>query len=291
MRIAKLSLPILILFTITFIFIKDKYVTADKYFNPARAMQDVAYQVGLGPRVVGSEAHQSTIQYIKGEMEKSGWIVVTQDILTSEGYEIHNIIAKKGKGSEWIVMGAHYDSRLKADKDPDQQKQNEAVPGANDGASGVAVLLELGRTLPKPVDKEYWFVFFDAEDNGGIDKYEWIMGSQAFVSSLTKYPDSVVIIDMVGDNDLTIYRERNSDPILTDEIWQTAKEMKKDQFINTEKYSIMDDHTPFLNAGIPAIDIIDFDYPYWHTTSDTVDKVSGDSLAAVGDTLYAWLVK
>jgi Zn-dependent M28 family amino/carboxypeptidase len=96
---------------------------------------------------------------------------------------------------------------------------------------------------------------------------------------------------MVGDAQLEIYYERNSDPALREEIWKEAEALGfSEQFIPVEKHSMLDDHTPFLEVGIPAVDIIDFDYPYWHTTGDTIDKVSPESLQAVGETLYYWLI-
>ena len=96
---------------------------------------------------------------------------------------------------------------------------------------------------------------------------------------------------MVGDADQQIYRETTSDPDLMDDIWGVAEDLGKTSFINEEKYAIIDDHTPFLNAGIQAVDIIDFDYPYWHTTEDTLDKVSPESLSNVGDVLLEWLIR
>jgi Zn-dependent M28 family amino/carboxypeptidase len=95
---------------------------------------------------------------------------------------------------------------------------------------------------------------------------------------------------MIGDADLNIYLEKNSNPELSAEIWAQAAALGYDEyFINEEKFSMLDDHTPFLENGIPAVDIIDFDYPYWHTTEDTANKVSVESLQIVGDTMLAWL--
>ena len=163
------------------------------------------------------------------------------------------------------------------------------MPGANDGASGVSVLLELARTLPSD-SVPVWLVFFDAEDNGGLDNRQWIMGSRAFVAALTEKPQAVIIVDMVGDADLNLFIERNSDAALTAEIWAQAAALGYEKFfIATPKYNMIDDHTPFLEAGIPAVDIIDFDYPYWHTSADTADKVSAKSLQAVGETMWAWI--
>jgi Zn-dependent M28 family amino/carboxypeptidase len=165
------------------------------------------------------------------------------------------------------------------------------VPGANDGAAGVAVLLELARTLSDQ-NLPVWLVFFDAEDNGRIEGWDWILGSRVFVQSLDSTPEAVVILDMVGDSDLKIYYEKNSSPALRSEIWDTAIGLGYgDIFIKQEKYAMLDDHTPFLQAGIPAIDIIDFDYTYWHTTEDTPDKVSAASLDVIGSTLLTWITE
>ncbi|HEX2979387.1 MAG TPA: M28 family peptidase [Anaerolineaceae bacterium] len=265
-------------------------VTGDAQFEGEKAYQDVVTQVETGPRTIGSEAHQKTVDWIQTELKAAGWSVTIQEI-TYQGQPVQNIIAKKGSGDHWDVVGAHYDSRLVADQDPDPNKRQQAVPGANDGASGVGVLLELARSLPEDLDKQVWLVFFDTEDNGNIPGYDWILGSRAFVEQLESKPDRALIVDMIGDADLNIYMERNSDEVINNHIWEIAKNLGYDrQFIPSYKYSMLDDHTPFLEAGIPAADIIDFDYPYWHTTSDTVDKVSVASLDAVGDTVLQWLI-
>lgn len=258
-------------------------------FNADRAWQDVIAQMEMGPRTPGSEAHNQAVSYIQSELEKAGWKVEIQET-ERMGHPIRNIIAKRGSGSPWVIFGAHFDSRFVADHDPVIANQSLPVPGANDGASGVAVLLEMARVLPKNSDKQIWLVFFDAEDQGRIEGWDWILGSRAFAESLTAKPDAVVIVDMVGDTDLNIYREKSSDKAITDSIWQTAADLGyAGQFINEEKYNILDDHLPFLELGIPAVDLIDFDYPYWHTLSDTQDHISPSSLAVVGNTLITWL--
>jgi Zn-dependent M28 family amino/carboxypeptidase len=110
------------------------------------------------------------------------------------------------------------------------------------------------------------------------------------VKELQFRPQAVVIVDMIGDADLNIYMEKNSNSTLRTEIWDTAAGLGyQENFIPEEKYSMLDDHTPFLEAGIPAVDLIDFDYPFWHTTQDTPDKVSAHSLKVVGETLWTWV--
>ncbi len=263
---------------------------ASASFSGARAYEDVKTQVEFGPRTPQSRGHEKGEAWIRIQLEAAGWIVEVQET-ERMGHQIHNIIAKRGSDSPQIILGAHYDSRMIADNDPDLTKRIDPVPGANDGASGVAVLTELARSLPKDT-VPVWLVFFDAEDNGRIDGWDWILGSRAFAEALTVRPEAVVVVDMIGDADLNIYLEKNSDSVIRTEIWSTAKKLGYDkQFIYQEKYSMEDDHTPFLEAGIPAVDLIDFDYPYWHTTQDTSDKVSAGSLQAVGDTLWNWIVE
>jgi Zn-dependent M28 family amino/carboxypeptidase len=258
------------------------------HFNGQRAYQDVLAQVAFGPRVPDSPAHAETIAFIQNELRKTGWQTQIQ-ATTWQGFAIRNIIASRTNQTPQIILGAHYDSRMLADQDPGPGRL-APVPGANDGASGVAVLLELARTLPKD-SLPVWLVFFDAEDDGGIAGRDWIMGSQAFVAALPFRPRAAIIVDMVGDADLNIYIEKNSNAALATEIWGQAARLGFDQqFIPTVKYSMEDDHTPFLKAGIPAVDIIDFDYPYWHTAADTPDKVSPKSLQIVGETLRTWVM-
>jgi len=258
------------------------------HFNGQRAYQDVVKQVAFGPRVPNSQAHTETIAYIQNELRKAGWQVKIQDT-TWQGFSIQNIIASRNNQTPQFILGAHYDSRMLADQNPGPGRA-APVPGANDGASGVAVLLELARSLPKD-SLPSWLVFFDAEDDGGLASRSWIMGSKAFVAGLTFHPRAAIIVDMVGDANLNIYIERNSNATLVSEIWGQAARLGFElQFIPTIKYSMEDDHTPFLQAGIPAVDIIDFDYPYWHTADDTPDKVSPKSLEIVGETLRTWII-
>jgi len=259
-------------------------------FDGSRALTDVQTQVAFGPRIVGTEGHAQIREWMRTELESAGWVVEIQQT-ERMGHPVYNVIAKRNAEPPQIILGAHYDTRMIADHDPDPTKQTEPVPGANDGASGVAVLLELARSLPEET-KPVWLVFFDTEDNGNIEGWDWILGSRAFVEEIPIQPEAVVIVDMIGDADLNIYLEKNSNVAIRTEIWSTAEKLGyADKFINEEKFGMLDDHTPFLEAGIPAVDIIDFDYPYWHTVQDTPDKVSAESLQAVGDTLLNWITE
>ena len=279
------------LLPIVCIILAVSYDATPRKFNGDNALKDVLFQVALGPRIPASAAHQQLVEWLQKTLTQYGWKVEVQNGSMLD-HPIQNIIAKKGMGSRWMIFGAHYDSRLLADQDQNPELRKQPVPAANDGASGVAVLVELARTIPDNLNAEVWLVFFDAEDNGGIPGWDWLLGSRFFVNQLTCCPDAVIVVDMIGDANLNIYKERNSNQALNNEIWSKANDLGySSQFIPESKYAIIDDHTPFLEAGIPAVDIIDFDYPYWHTTLDTPDKVSALSLQVVGETLLAWLIQ
>lgn len=262
-------------------------------FDGQRAFNHVAYQVSLGPRYPGSEGHTKVQEWIVESLKQYGWTVSIQETDTM-GKPVKNIIAYRhnpvDSDQEWVILGAHYDTRFISEFDPDPSKQSEPGLGANDGGSGVAVLLEMARILPVLPDTGVWLVFFDAEDNGKIPGWDWVMGSTVFAEQLDTKPDKVVVIDLIGDADQNIFIEKSSDPELVQEIWQTAADLNIGTFISEPKHRILDDHTPFLKKEIPAIDIIDFDYPYRHTTQDTLDKISGESLKNVGDVLLNWLL-
>jgi Zn-dependent M28 family amino/carboxypeptidase len=247
-------------------------------------------QVSFGARVPGTSAHTQAADLIQSELERSGWKVENQ-VFEYRGVGLRNLRGTlSGPNGPVVLLGAHYDSRKVADQESGSTQG--PVPGANDGASGVAVLLELARVLPSnPVGCQVQLAFFDGEDSGGLDGWQWIVGSTYFADHLTTTPEAVVIVDMVGDEDLDLFMEGNSDPGLRGGIWETGSSLGHPAFVPIVKYSMVDDHIPFVGKGIPSVDIIDFDYPYWHTTHDTLDKLSPASLEQVGRTLQSWLTK
>jgi len=263
----------------------------NKQFNENRAFRDIEKQLSFGPRIPGSLAHKKTINYISNNINDNWKVEI--DSGTYYNHEITNIIAKNNNNTDdLLILGAHYDTRMYADADPLLENRTNPVLGANDGASGVALLLELSRVIPKNIEKNIWLVFFDAEDQGNIPGWDWILGSTYFVNNMQASPKSVIIVDMIGDKDLNIYKEKNSSIDLTNEIWSIANEIGySNYFIPEYKYSMLDDHTPFINAGFKAINIIDFDYKYWHTIQDDIENVSPNSLNIVGSTLLEWLIK
>jgi glutaminyl-peptide cyclotransferase len=268
----------------------------DTTFSGEEALQHALYQCNLGPRPIGSDAHRQLQTYITRQLTRLGWNV-QQQTFTYRNTQGVNLIAEPARDphpqAPIALIGAHYDTRRRADNDPNPALRSQPVPGANDGASGVAVLLELARSLD--IDRSPYRVqlaFFDAEDNGRLNDWDFIIGSTYMAQNLTPEtrPALVLIADMVGDADQQLYMDRNSDPQLSQQLWQLAKELGYQQaFIPQIRWSMLDDHTPFAQLGIPSVDIIDFDYPYWHTTQDTCDKLSAESLERVGRTIEAFL--
>jgi glutaminyl-peptide cyclotransferase len=268
---------------------KESSQTSQADFDGKQAYRDVLAQMEFGPRITGTEGNRKCGDYISEQLRQAGWSVELQNF-TYRGTQARNVIgrANLGKGPI-IILGAHYDTRRWADQDP--VHPHDPVPGANDGASGVAVLLELARVIDlDKVHHEIWLAFFDAEDDGDIDGWEWIVGSTYMASRLPVQPQAMILLDMIGDTDQKIYFDGNSDLALSQKVWEIAAQLGYgEHFIPQVKYTMIDDHIPFVQRGIPSVDIIDFDYPYWHTVADTADKVSSDSLERVGRTLQVFL--
>ncbi len=256
-------------------------------FSGERAYRDVVAQVSLGPRLPGSEASRQAREYAAGELRRAGWKVEEQEF-DYQGVRLVNVIARKGKGP-LVIIGAHYDSRARASHDA--ASPEAPVPGANDGASGVAVLLELGRTVDAAkMRHEVWLVLFDGEDQGGLNGWPWSVGASHLAEGLSRRPEFTVVVDMVGDEEQRFAWERSSTSWLNERIWLTAAQLGYGAyFVPVPGQEILDDHTPFLKRGLSAVDIIDFDYPYYHTTADTEDKVRPLSLERVGRVLESLL--
>lgn len=263
----------------------------------------------LGPRISGSEGMQKQQELVKAHFERLGGKVSFQQFAAKNPHggpavPMANLICEwHPERTERILLCAHYDTRPLPDQDPDPVQRKEGVfLGANDGASGVAVLMELAHLMPKlggnlGVD----FVLFDGEEfvyKDGRDDY--FLGSEHFAKHYAATPPAHkyrwgVLLDMVADANLKIYKERHSvtwsdTRPLVQEIWSTAQRLKVDEFDPRVGYKVLDDHLPLRNtAKIPTCDVIDFEYPYWHTAGDTPQRCSGASMAKVGWVVYEWL--
>jgi glutaminyl-peptide cyclotransferase len=262
-------------------------------FSGEGALAYAATLMQFGPRVTGGEANLRAGDWLLARMAAMGWATFT-DEGAYEATPIRNIVGRKGTGPV-VILAAHYDSRRRADRDP--QSTGEPVPGANDSASGVAVLLELARSLTvEPTGHQIWLALLDAEDNGGLDGWDWAVGAEHLAARVERDRsagavfESFLLLDMVGDCDQKFYYEGNSDPRMQERIWAVAADLGyQDIFIRSPKYTMEDDHLSFRALGIPAVDMIDFDYPYWHTRADTLDKICAASLERVGRTVGAWV--
>ncbi len=261
-------------------------------FNGTRAFTYLEGQCAFGPRPPGSNNLTECGDYIISVLEGKEWPVQTQTWIYQET-QLRNIMAGAIAAPQYVLL-AHYDTRPIADSDPDPLNHSQPILGANDGASGVATLMELAGVLPEEAKAVTMLLFVDAEDSGNYNGWSWIVGSTYFVDHLSQAQKSniraVILLDMMGDADLQLPREQSSTPALVDAIWQTASELEYSNiFLSSSGPYVIDDHRPFLLAGIPAVDIIDFNYPYWHTLEDTPDKCSAASLEAVGCVVEAFM--
>ncbi|MFQ5864420.1 MAG: M28 family peptidase [bacterium] len=271
-------------------------------FNGEQAYQYLVKQCEFGPRVPGTKPHRECLDFITRELQRFGAKVIRQPFLQNlprinKTVTMTNIIASFGLEKEnRILLCAHWDTRPWADQDPELQNRDRPIIGANDGASGVAILLEVARNIqiaePKfGVD----IIFFDGEDAGlSGQTNSYALGSQYFAKNkdFQYRPLYGILVDMVGDKDLQIYQEENSvayAPQIVEKVWNRAQSLNLPAFIPTAGYEVTDDHLPLLQVGIPCINIIDFDYDYWHTLGDTPDKCSPESLTQVGQLLLSLL--
>jgi Zn-dependent M28 family amino/carboxypeptidase len=259
-------------------------------FDAARSFDHMKKMCDFGPRPSGSDGIKKAQDYIQSEFKSYGLNVIEHPFTGNTprgGIPMKNIIAElPGEKPELVLIAGHYDTKLQ-----------QGFVGANDGASSTAAVLESARVLAK-TRPEYtiWFVLFDGEEAvvdwnamGGMDN---TYGSRQLVAKMKTDGSlgrvrAMILYDMVGDKKLDLLRDDNSTPWLVDAIWTTAKQVGYSKFFLANQTSMSDDHVPFADAGIPAIDLIDFNYgpghSYWHTNSDTLDKVSGESVKAVGD--------
>lgn len=271
-------------------------------FDGTRSFKYLVAQTSYGPRSVNTPGHQSCLEYLEATLRGFADRVTVQQFARTgyrgEVLHLSNVIASFiPQASVRILLCAHWDTRPRADRDPDKSKRGTPILGANDGASGVAVLLEIASSLkasPPPVGVD--IVLFDGEDYGlEGDEQMYLLGSRYFASQ--RQPDYIprfgVLLDMVGDRELEIPKEQNSvrfAPDIVQLIWDTARDLGIEQFIDGQGEEVMDDHWPLNTAGIKTVDLIDFNYPdrtnrYWHTTQDTPDHCSEESLHAVGTVL------
>lgn len=269
-------------------------------FDGSRAYEWVRRQVAFGPRTPGSAAHDSCFALLVETLRKNADAVETDSFHyyspeLNKDLRLMNVMARfRPNDKRRVLLAAHWDSRPWADRDPDSTRRNQPILGANDGGSGVAVLMTLAEQLHRHapaigVD----LALFDGEDLGtDTNPAGFFRGSRRYLEwrATEPAPLFVVVIDMVGRKDAAFYWEGNSYNRASNIVlllWNRAKDMGLRQFRNGVKFTIADDHIPFLEADIPAIDVIDFDFPAWHTHKDDLTAVDPRTLEAMGRVLLS----
>jgi len=269
-------------------------------FNGQTAFSYIERQMAFGHRIPGTSAHRAAGDWILAQLRTTADTVIVQEIrhVTKDGktLQLRNFFARfQPAATDRVLFLAHWDTRPHADQSQNLGLQRLPVPGANDGASGVAVLLGVADALKQRapalgVD----LLFVDGEDYGTFaDSVDVLIGSRWFAAHQPPgyQPLYAVLFDMVGDKDLQIYQEGNSlagAPEVVQRVWRTAADLRYERiFVPTAGQTLTDDHVSLQRVGIHAIDVVDFDYPFWHTTEDTIDKVSAASLQIVGNVAVA----
>jgi glutaminyl-peptide cyclotransferase len=269
----------------------------------ARALERVRVQVSHGSRVSGTPGNTAVREWIAGELQRLGGQVERQafaDTVAGQLYPLVNVIGRFGPAAgRRIALYAHFDTRPWCDQDTVVALQRQPVPGANDAGSGVAVLLEIAELMHLRAPRiGVDLVFLDGEDLGRPTvPDDYCRGSRGYAKRLPPAGDPTrpvagFLFDMVGDKDLEIFDEGNSATRATnlvELVHEAARASGAGHFHPELRYTLVDDHVPLLDAGLPAVDIIDFDYPAWHTSRDLPDQVSAESLAEVAR-VAAWIV-
>ena len=270
-------------------------------FDGDAAYAHVRTQVGFGPRFVGSEGHARQLEWMVAHLRARADTVelqrFTHRFQDGETRELTNVIARfRPDAAERVLLLTHWDTRSVADEEQDRSRREQPIPGANDGASGTAVLLEIADVLsrhPPPVGID--LLFIDGEDYAPGDMF---LGAEHFADNLppeSERPRYGILLDMVGDTDPWFPMEENSRghaPELLDRVWATAERLGyADFFVREDVPAVIDDHLPLNEAGLPTILIIDPDYgpdsSYWHTHDDDLRNTSPRGLEAVGRVVLA----
>jgi len=271
-------------------------------FNGSEALGFVKTQLDFGTRVPGTPPHEKCGDWITSQMKQFADTVIEQrwTHVTAAGdtLPLRNILARfRPNATQRVLYLTHWDTRPVSDGAKDPAERKLPMPGANDGASGVALFVELARVLHRtPPNVGVDLLFVDGEDYGTFvpDQVDVLLGSKYFAQHLPSpdyQPLYGVLFDMIGDRDLDIYEEGNSlehSPEVVSLVWRKAADLGYAKyFIPSPGGAVIDDHLPLIDVGLHVIDVLDIDYPYHHTPQDTFDKVSAQSLQIVGDVATA----
>lgn len=270
-------------------------------FSGEKTLANVSRQLDFGPRITGTETSLRMGDWLIEQLRLIGWDVVIQPFTINEQLQGRNIVAVRSPsskpGAPVVLLATHYDTRLVADADPDPERQQSPIPGANAGASGTAILLELARSLDiEATQHTVCLAFFDAEANAGLPGWDANIGSQLFVESLPgsvprcASPRFVVGVDQAGAIDQRFFQNEAGDASLNASLWRTAANLELGaRFPNQGRPMPLTSTAAFAAAGIPTADLMSTDYPYRATMADTIDKLSAETLEVVGLVLETWL--
>ncbi len=270
-------------------------------FNSERAFEYLEHQCSFGPRNPSSEGYLECLEWLRYKLDEYCQNVFLQrfeavEAITGKTHKLTNIIGEfDGGGGQPLLLCAHWDTRAYADLDPDEENRKIPILGANDGASGAAVLLEMAYIFSEhPPPRPIIIIFFDGEDMGRSSHgEEFALGSKYWAENpVPDIPTEAILLDMIGDADLEVlieYFSQQNAPGLQGYLWELAERLELEAFRNRLGPAVEDDHVRLQNVGIKAVDLIDFDYPYWHTVEDTPDKCSPESLDQIGRLLVAFI--
>jgi glutaminyl-peptide cyclotransferase len=282
-------------------------------FDGDRALKYLKQLCDIGPRISASAGMKKQQEMVEKHFKDLGATVTRQEFKVRQRSRktdtemVNLVISWNPDKPRRVILCSHYDTRPIADQEPNRTNWNKPFISANDGTSGVAFLMELGHHL-KDLKSEFGvdFVLFDGEEYvfetnalGGGDKY--FFGSEHFASEYLKTKDrrkyrydAGLLLDLCAGHDAQLKVELfslESAPKLVEQVWGVAKTVGAKSFKFERGYEIQDDHLALNRAGIPTIDLIDFDYPHWHKLTDTPDKISGDQMAEVSTVITVWLQK
>ena len=277
-------------------------------FDPVRAFGYLEQVCAIGPRIAGTDGMLAQQRLLEQHFTQLGGQVFLQEFDTSHPetgapVRMRNLlVAWHPERQDRVLLCCHYDTRPRPDREPLAINRDKPFLGANDGASGVALLMELGHHLaaiPTPCGVD--FMFFDGEElvyDNTRDQERYFLGSTYFAEQYRDRPPMFryragVLLDMVAGKDFKTFQEKNSlrlAPEVTASVWAAAKRVGVKEFIARPKHEVRDDHLPLNNiARIPTCDIIDFDFKYWHLRNDIPANCSGESLEKVGRVVVDWL--
>jgi len=257
-------------------------------FDGDRALSLAQTQCDAGPRPAGSPEDWRTGDDIAEELQRQGWKTAVEEY-TVGSMQLRNIAGLAGESGPLLVIATHYDTRSVSDADPDPERRNQPSPGANDGISGVSILLELARALDAgKLEHRVWLVFLDGDADAGLPSWPASSGAQNFVEG--RRPEAVIYLNMAGAADARFPQISDANELLQTQLWKQAAKLGYDALFTLETGPAIEDaHTIFAQADIPTAEIIQPDYPYARTSEDACDKLDAATLKAVGVLLESYI--